>query len=285
MCSIPKKLEVDLENQYRQFNPYMPNPLMFVSPTDPKYEKVDYFFKLNYEVPTSPIRRPSWKPKDLPAILGPKEEEEKKNKPPETDLKPIGPLSLSWINLGQSAAITPERPFATEVPSATYHLMNLLRRESGEEYSLKVAAEPFYLMNLKYLCTGVQSDSFQFDEDDVSFSARETGVTVGHFAPNTLTETTKRFIEFGTCFRRLELASSVIPEALVMPVEGFVYKALGKAVNQFLFSIRHFIFNGPRDETIMQFSLRIRQFSGVLGFFAKLFQIHPDGEAQPICSK
>lgn len=283
MCSIPKRLDVDIENQYRQFNPYMPNPLMFVTPTDPKYEKVDYFFKLNFEVPSA-TRRPSWQPK---AILGidpiEKEKEKEKNKKsqkPEED-KPIGPLSLSWINLGRSSAATvQERPFITEVPSSTYHLMNLLRRQrSNEEYSLKVVQEPFYLMNLKYLCTGVQSDSFKYDEENVSFSPRETGFTVGHFAAESLVEMNRRFIEFGTCFKRLELASSVIPEALTMPVEGFVYKALSKAVNQFLFSIRHFIFYGPKDETIMQFSLRLKEFSGVVSFFAKLFKIHPDGES------
>lgn len=270
MCNIPHKLDVDVQNQYRQFNPYMPNPLIFISPGDPKFEKVDYFFKLNYEL-SSPLRRPSLKTlqpaiESAPIVGDPKE------------VVPSGPFSLSWMNLGKSA-VAKEKPFVTEVASATFHLMNLLKRNSDpNEYSLKVVSEHFYLMNLKYLCSGVQSDSFQFDPENVTFSARESGVTVPNIAPETLIEMNRDFIEFGTCFRRLELASSVIPDALIMPVEGFVYKALSKAVNQFLFSIRHFLFNGPRDETIMQLSLRIRQYSGIIGFFAKLFNVHPESE-------
>lgn len=266
MCGIPKRLEIDVENQ---FNPYMPNPLLFVSPTDPKYETVDYFFKLNYEVPLSPVKSNLRRP-TLPAI--------ESGHTKTLEITPLGPPALSWINLGQPGSVPQERPFATEVPSATYHLMNLLKRQSGEEYSLKVVPEHYHLMNLKYLCTGVQSDAFQYDEDNVTFTPRLDGFTVGHFSVGTLIEMNKKFIEFGTCFKRLELASSVIPEALTMPVEGFVYKALSKAVNQSLFSVRHFIFNGPKDETIMQFSLRIRQFSRIIAFFAKLFKMHPNGE-------
>lgn len=269
MCSIPQKLDVDVQNQYRQFNPYMPNPLIFISPGDPKFEKVDYFFKLNYQL-TSPIHRPSLKA-EQPAIECPPIVEKSQQ------MVPCGPFSLSWINLGKSS-VEKEKPFVTEVNSATFHLMNLLRGKSQAEYSLKVVSEHFYLMNLKYLCSGVQSDSFQFDSENVTFSARESGVTVPNISPDTLIEMNKDFIEFGTCFRRLELASSVIPDALIMPVEGFVYKALSKAVNQFLFSIRHFLFNGPRDETIMEFSLRIRQYSGIIGFFAKLFNVHPESK-------
>lgn len=278
MCGLPKMFDLDVDNQYRQFNPYMPNPYIFVVPSDPSYEQLDYFFKLNFEVPAK-AKRPSY---TLPAIGAPP-----KISPPvaeeissgtEIDV-PTGPVAMSWINLGKPAAeVKPERPFITEVPYATYHLMNLLKRTGGEEYSLKIMPEQYYLMNLKYLCTGVQSDSFVFDEENVSFASRETGITVGQMAPSTLIAINKRFIDFGTCFKRLELATSVIPDALIMPVEGFVYKALSKAVNQFLFSIRHFIFNGPTNETILQFSMRTRQFSEIIGFFATVFQIHPESE-------
>lgn len=281
MCRIPKRLAVDVENQYRQLNPYMPNPLIFIKPTDPEYQKLDYFFKLNFEVPSSPTRHPSWKTKAILHNSTEAKEEEKDVKvvkQKDKDDTPIGPLALSWLHLGQPAGVGKERPFVTESPSATFHLMNLVERQSGGEYSLKVVPEPFYLMNLKYLCTGVESDCFKYDPVEVSFCPQERGLTVCHFAAETVVEMNRQFIEFGTCFKRLELATSVIPETRTMPVEGFVYKSLSKAVNQFLFSIRHFIFNGPKDETMMQFSMRIRKFSGIVVFFAKLFQIHPDGE-------
>lgn len=277
MCCIPQRFDIDIDNQYRQFNPYMPNPLIFISPNDAEYEKLDYFFKLNFEIP-SPVRRPSWKRPAEP--LKPVAEKTSLDIERNADTQPSGPLCLSWNHLGRPQSKVPrERPFVSECPEAMYHLTNLLNLNHG--HSLKVVEEPHYLMTLKYLATGVESDFFVYDEVNVSFAERENGITVGNFSPEAVQEVNRKFIEFGTCFKRLETATSVNAVALTLPVEGFVYKSLSQAINKFLFSIRHFIFNGSKSETMLQFSMRIRPFAKVIGFFAKVFKVHPQSECSP----
>lgn len=267
-----------MQNQYAQFNPYMPNPLIFVSPTDPEYAKVDYFFKLNFEL-SSPIRRPSVVAaiEENPPSSSVDEKEKQKAKPP---IMHKGPLSLSWINLGRTAGeVRREQPFVSEIPASMFYLMNLMKSQAGGGgYSLKVVAEGTYLMDLKYLCSGVESDSFQFDAENVEFRPKEAGLSIRNIGAESLSEMNKKFMEFGTYFKRLEMATSVIPGSLEMPVEGFVYKSLSKAVNQFLFSIRHFIFNGPKEETLLQFSMRMRRFAGIISFLGRLFKVEPEGE-------
>lgn len=255
---------------------------MFITPSDPEYQKLDYFFKLDFELP-SPRRRPSiCAPiqENPPVVDLVKKEDESLLK--KTNHK--GPLSLSWMNLGKTVSeVGREKPFVSEIPCSLYYLINHIKREqSREEYTLKVVEECTYLMDLKYLCTGVESDSFQFDAENVEFRPKEANLSIKDIGAGSLKAFNEKFIEFGTYFKRLEMATTIIPGSFEMPVTGFVYKSLSKAVNQFLFSIRYFIFNGPKDETILQFSMRMSKVSGIISSLGRLFKVQPDGERR-IC--
>lgn len=277
MHRIPRKFQVHAANQYKQLNPYMPNPLIFVGPGDPKYERLDYFFKLNFELPSPERQRKVFALSGTPSTDSQPDES---SEPVNVPVHEPAPMCLSWNHLGNtSIGSSYEKPFCSEHPDSLLHILNHLHlTRSNAKYQPKIVAGHIYLSDIKYLCTGVQSESFVFDEQLMTFSASVEGLTIKNVAVDTMKEHVKGFLEFGTCFKRLEIVSSVNVESLEMSVKGFVFKAVSNAITKFLFSIRHFVFNGPEEETILEFTMRIHKFARILTYFAKLLQIHPQGE-------
>lgn len=253
--------------------------MIFVTPDDPKFQEIDYFFKLNFELPQ--LKRHT---KLNPLLLTPSidETEEQSFENAESERKILfEPRHSSWTHLGSKTVGYKYSPlFVTEHKESLYHLVSFVKSQQNERFQPpKIVNDCIFLDDIKYLCTGVRSDSFRYNSDLVSFELASPDFTTGYLTPATITEHLKGFLEFGKCFKRLELMTNLNQDTLQLPVPGFVFKALSRAVNKFLFSIRHFIFNQSRkEETLLSFSLRTRKFNEMVCFLARLLQVHSDGK-------
>lgn len=127
-----------------------------------------------------------------------------------------------------------EKRFCTESRLAALHLMAIRASRNSDFFEAKIVQKKEFVEHIKLLLIGIESESFVYDQQTMSFKAHEY-LTVDGMMPNTIKHFISDFIECGTCYRRLKTLISSNIEGFKLKCDGFLFKVSS-----------HYTFKGPR---------------------------------------
>lgn len=187
--------------------------------------------------------------------------------------------SNKWEQLGQRFVLCesnellemPFEPnFASEMPKTAMHLTAAKSLASHQLFEANVTSMQKFIEHLKLLLVGIESDSFLYCKEIVSFKMVDHLTIDDGTLPESIEHFVRDFIECGTCYKRLK----VIIKA---KLDGFVFRAMSASFDKYLEMFHRFIIFGT-DRTLVELVLRVSPLIKQLRVLAKVLAIHPDGK-------
>ncbi|XP_055912528.1 gamma-tubulin complex component 6 [Eupeodes corollae] len=177
-------------------------------------------------------------------------------------------LSWNWENL-DCIGIPINKPHITEANLAL-ELQAIHDQYMGQETIAKIVSKDRFFRDLKSLTVGIQSDSFVHDEH-ILFKMIDN-ITVIGILPETIENYVTDFIECGTCYKRLQIM--IMKRNYKLMFEGFIFKALCSAVDEYLVTFRQFVFS-VQNESLLEFYKRMKKMMKQISNLSYTLAIHP----------
>ncbi|XP_037880260.1 uncharacterized protein LOC119631811 [Glossina fuscipes] len=193
------------------------------------------------------------------------EERDLREKPQE--LKRV--FSWNWEALGCFGVVC-SKPFAGEA-NVTLLLQSYINQQERKEFKARILTMSQFLKDLKSLTVGIQSDTFQHDE--LIIFSMQPHVTLEGILPATLLHFVEDFLECGTCYKRLQ--TMIMKRNYKLMFEGFIFKALCSAIDEYLLTFRQYVFS-KKDEHLMEFYKRMKRMMKQLINLSYTLAIHPN---------
>ncbi|XP_046801977.1 uncharacterized protein LOC111686170 [Lucilia cuprina] len=181
-------------------------------------------------------------------------------------------FSWNWEGLG-CFGITCTKPFAGEA-SISLLLQSHINRENKKPFEAKILKMQDFLNDLKSLTVGIQSDTFYHDEFIVF--AMKPNVTIEGVLPGTIKYFVEDFLECGTCYKRMQ--TMIMKRDYKLMFEGFMFKALCSAIDEYLLTFRQFVF-AKQDAHLMGFYKRMKKMMKQITNLSFTLAIHPNVDA------
>ncbi|XP_073830310.1 gamma-tubulin complex component 6 isoform X2 [Musca autumnalis] len=181
-------------------------------------------------------------------------------------------FSWNWEGLG-CFGITCSKPFAGDA-SVTLLLQSYINETKNQLFIAKVLNEKNFIADLKLLTVGIQSDTFYHD-DFIIFSM-ESNITIEGVLPATVKNLVTEFLECGTCYKRMQ--TMIMKRDYKLMFEGFMFKALCSAIDEYLMTFRQFVF-AYDDEHIVGYYQRINKMMKQINCLSYTLAIHPKVDA------
>lgn len=177
-------------------------------------------------------------------------------------------LSWNWENL-DCIGIPVSKPHITEANLAL-ELQAIHDKSLGKNTIAKIVSQERFFRDLKSLTVGIQSDSFVHDEHIV-FRMIEN-ITILGILPGTIENYVIDFLECGTCYKRLQIM--IMKRNYKLMFEGFIFKALCSAVDEYLVTFRQFVFS-VQNESLLEFYKRMKKMMKQISNLSYTLAIHP----------
>ncbi|XP_061385996.1 uncharacterized protein LOC133320902 [Musca vetustissima] len=177
-------------------------------------------------------------------------------------------FSWNWEGLG-CFGISCLRPFVGDT-SVTLLLQSYITKANNKPAPAKVLDEKCFIADLKLLTVGLQSDTFHHDELIVFYM--EPYITIEGVLPATIKNLVVEFMECGTCYKRLQ--TMIMKRDYKLMFEGFMFKALCGAIDEYLMTFRQFVF-GYDDKHLVGFHQRIKKIMKQIICLSYTLAIHP----------
>lgn len=187
-----------------------------------------------------------------------------------TSIKKI--LSWNWENL-DCFGIPINKPHITEANFAL-ELQSIHNKSIGNETIAKIVSLERFFRDIKSLTVGIQSDSFVHNEHIV-FKMIDN-ITIMGILPGTIENYVTDFLECGTCYKRLQIM--IMKRNYKLMFEGFIFKALCSAVDEYLVTFRQFVF-AVKNESLLEFYKRMKKMMKQISNLSYTLAIHPYVEA------
>ncbi|XP_011176998.2 uncharacterized protein LOC105208704 [Zeugodacus cucurbitae] len=181
-------------------------------------------------------------------------------------------LSWNWQSLGCRGVLR-QHPFASEAGlmlDLKCHLVNM----RGRQFDSYVMTCTAFLRDLKTLTVGIQSDIFHHDERMIFHM--HPNLTVEGLLPDTVASYALIFMECGTCYKRLHTMIQKKDYKLIF--EGFIFRALCSAIDEYLLTFRQYVF-AQHDETLIAYYTRMRKIMRQISNLSFTLAIHTDVDA------
>ncbi|XP_055845305.1 gamma-tubulin complex component 6 [Episyrphus balteatus] len=177
-------------------------------------------------------------------------------------------LSWNWENL-DCIGIPLNKPHIAEANLAL-ELQAIHDKSIGKDTIAKIVSQDRFFRDLKSLTVGIQSDSFVHDEH-ILFKMIDN-ITVMGILPGTIENYVTDFIECGTCYKRLQIM--IMKRNYKLMFEGFIFKALCSAVDEYLVTFRQFVFS-VQNESLLEFYKRMKKMMKQISNLSYTLAIHP----------
>ncbi|XP_011296440.2 uncharacterized protein LOC101895064 isoform X2 [Musca domestica] len=177
-------------------------------------------------------------------------------------------FSWNWEGLG-CFGVSCLKPFAGDA-SVTLLLQGYVNQTRNYHSQAKIMNEKCFITDLKLLTVGIQSDTFQHDELIVFHM--ESNVTIEGVLPTTIKNLVSEFLECGTCYKRMQ--TMIMKRDYKLMFEGFMFKALCSAIDEYLMTFRQFVF-GHSDEHILGLHQRLKKVMKQIICLSYTLAIHP----------
>uniref|UniRef100_A0A1I8P730 Gamma-tubulin complex component 6 n=2 Tax=Stomoxys calcitrans TaxID=35570 RepID=A0A1I8P730_STOCA len=178
-------------------------------------------------------------------------------------------FSWNWEGLA-CFGISCTNPFAGDT-NASLLLKSHLSQKGNVKFEAKIVAEKDFITDLKSLTVGIQSNSFKHDEFIVFHM--EKNVCIAGVLPETIKYAVAEFIECGTCYKRLQ--TMILKKDYKLMFDGFMFKALCSAIDEYLLTFRQYVF-GKNDDHILGFYKRIKKMIKQLTSLSYTLAVHPN---------
>lgn len=149
----------------------------------------------------------------------------------------------------------------------------LLAIATSEPFEVKLVKLPQFIADIKLLLTGIPSESFHFDEENLIFRMEEN-LTVENILPETMASSVVPFLECGSCYRRLQTLLSRNPIDFKHKFDGFVFKTLCTSVASFLMIFNQYVYMFD-DTFIPQMLLRTSSMIQQIEILSHILRVHP----------
>ncbi|XP_065363723.1 gamma-tubulin complex component 6 isoform X2 [Calliphora vicina] len=181
-------------------------------------------------------------------------------------------FSWNWEGLG-CFGITCSKPFAGEA-SISLLMQSHINQAKRKPFEAKILKLQDFLSDLKTLTVGIQSDTFYHDEFIVF--AMKPNVTIEGVLPGTIEYFVEDFLECGTCYKRMQ--TMIMKRDYKLMFEGFMFKALCSAIDEYLLTFRQFVF-AKNDTHLMSFYKRMKKMMKQITNLSFTLAIHPNVDA------
>ncbi|XP_050328524.1 gamma-tubulin complex component 6 [Bactrocera neohumeralis] len=181
-------------------------------------------------------------------------------------------LSWNWQSLGCRGVLR-QRPFASEA-GVMLDLKCHLMHTRGLRFETLIMTSTAFLRDLKSLTVGIQSDIFQHDERMIF--RMHPCITVEGLLPETVSSYAASFQEGGTCYKRLQTMIQKKDYKLIF--EGFIFRALCSAIDEYLLTFRQYVF-AQHDETLIAYYARMRKAMRQISNLSFTLAVHTDVDA------
>ncbi|XP_004520386.1 uncharacterized protein LOC101462439 [Ceratitis capitata] len=178
-------------------------------------------------------------------------------------------LSWNWQSLSCRGVIR-QRPFASEAEMMLDLKCHMLQMR-GCEFETNIMTCADFLHDLKALTAGIQSDTFQHD-DHMVFNM-QPNITVEGLLPETVRSYAVSFLECGTCYKRLQ--TMIQKKDYKLMFEGFIFRALCSAIDEYLLTFRQYVF-AKEDDTLIAYYARMRKIMRQISNLSFTLVIHTD---------
>ncbi|XP_067636054.1 gamma-tubulin complex component 6-like [Eurosta solidaginis] len=181
-------------------------------------------------------------------------------------------LSWSWQSLG-CRGVPRQRPFASEA-NVVIDLKCQQLQTRGRSFETNIMSCADFLHDLKALTAGIQSETFQHDDHMVYHM--HMNVTMEGLLPETVRSYAASFLECGTCYKRLQTMIQKKDHKLMF--EGFIFRALCSAIDEYLLTFRQYVF-AMQDNTLIAYYARMRKIMRQISNLSFTLAIHTDVDA------
>ncbi|XP_036338926.1 LOW QUALITY PROTEIN: gamma-tubulin complex component 6 [Rhagoletis pomonella] len=178
-------------------------------------------------------------------------------------------LSWNWQSLGCRGVLR-QRPFASEA-EVMIDLKCHLWQVHGRKFEVSLMSCVDFMHDLKALTAGIQSETFQHDEQMV-FTMRPN-ITVEGLLPETVRSYAESFLDCGTCYKRLN--TMIQKKDYKFMFEGFIFRALCSAIDEYLLTFRQYVF-AHHDDTLIAYYARMRKIMRQISNLSFTLAIHTD---------
>ncbi|XP_075155215.1 gamma-tubulin complex component 6 [Haematobia irritans] len=178
-------------------------------------------------------------------------------------------FSWNWEGLG-CFGISCTKPFAGDT-NASLLLKCHIDRTNKKPFESKILKEKDFITDLKSLIVGIQSNTFKHDEF-IIFSM-EKNICIEGVLPGTLLGAIDEFLECGSCYKRLQ--TMILKKDYKLMFEGFMFKALCSAIDEYLLTFRQYVF-ARNDKHILGFYKRIKPMMKQIANLSQIMAIHPN---------
>ncbi|KAM7350764.1 gamma-tubulin complex component 6 [Cochliomyia hominivorax] len=187
-------------------------------------------------------------------------------------------FSWNWEGLG-CFGITCSKPFAGEanISNISLLLQSQINQSKNKTFEANILKLEDFIKDLKSLTVGIQSDTFYHDEFVVF--AMKPNVTVEGVLPGTIEYFVEDFLECGTCYKRMQ--TMIMKKDYKLMFEGFMFKALCSAIDEYLLTFRQFVF-AKKDVHLMGFYKRMKKMMKQITNLSYTLAIHPNVDANVI---
>lgn len=114
-----------------------------------------------------------------------------------------------------------EKKFCSELSDAPLNVLAITAAKQQQRFRARIVDKKLFNEHIKLLLIGVESESFIFDANTITFSLLEN-LTVENIMPEILANFVLDFIECGSCYKRLK--SLIITNNFQLKYNGFVFK-------------------------------------------------------------
>lgn len=118
-----------------------------------------------------------------------------------------------------------EKKFITESNSSIFDIMAIVASQHNRVFQARIVDSGLFIEHIKLLLIGVESESFSYDENTMSFNMFEH-LTIKNVMPSTIAQFMDDFIECGTCYKRLKIIVSRNTESAQLKYKGFLFKVI-----------------------------------------------------------
>lgn len=181
-------------------------------------------------------------------------------------------LSWNWESLGCRGVLR-QRPFASEA-GVMLDLKSHLMQMRGHKFETCPMTCVAFLRDLKSLTVGIQSDIFYYNESMLFWI--NPFITVEGLLPETVNSYAQIFQECGTCYKCLQ--TLIQKKDYKFMFEGFIFRALCSAIDEYLLTFRQYVF-AQHDETLIAYYGRMRKPMRQIINLSFTLAVHSDADA------
>lgn len=134
----------------------------------------------------------------------------------------------NWEHLGFRNKRNP-KAFITESDNGLLHVLSLhknyFKKSNENDYRMKIISMEQFVIDIKLIVIGIQSDTFYYDKLQHSFKMLPN-LTINNVSPGVIEHFIKQFLECGNYYKNLRFLITKNNHKFNLKHHGFVFKVI-----------------------------------------------------------